>query len=166
MSYATPAEFNARYDVRVSGDLVDDTGDQQTATELLTDTVLQAMLDDASGDIEAALGVGELYTPADLAALTGNAQKHLVRICCDIAWVYLARRRGLLPADEHKAATDLAEAHLERLRKGQNVFNIAERDASTIDTTGPTLVDFDNMHLTRDRTRNYYPHRVPATWNQ
>lgn len=167
MSYATATDYLARYDARVAGDLVDDNEDQQSASDLLTDDVLQAMLDDASGDIEAALGVGGLYTPTDLAALTGNAAKHLIRICCDIAHVYLLRRRGLIPTDEHKAAIELAEAHLERLRSGQNVFNIANReDAGIIDTTGPSLVDFGNMNLIRDRTRNYYPDRRPATWNQ
>lgn len=166
-SYATPAEFLQRYDARVTGDLVDDNSDQQDPDSLLADAVLQAMLDDASGDIEAALGVGGMYTPADLAALTGNAKKHLIRICCDVAHVYLLRRRGLIPAEEHKAAIELAEAHLERLRTGQNVFNIpGEENSGIIDTTGPSLVDFGNMNLIRDRTKNYYPKRHPATWNQ
>lgn len=167
MSYATPADYLARYDARVAGDLVDDMEDQQSPDDLLTDDVLQAMLDDASGDIEAALGVGGMYTPTQLESLTGNAQKHLIRICCDIAHVYLLRRRGIIPADKHAAAIELAEAHLERLRNGQNVFNIPDQEnAGIIDTTGPSLVDFQNMNLIRDRTRNYYPDRHPATWNQ
>lgn len=167
MPYATPAEFMLFSDARLAGDLVDDNEDQQSPENLLTDDVLEAVLARASGDIESALGVGGMYTPADLAALTGNMRYHLVGICCDIAHVYLLRRRGLIPADELKAATELAEVHLERLRTGQNIFNIPNReDAGIIDTTGPSLVDFRDMNLIRDRTRNYYPHRVPATWNQ
>lgn len=167
MAYATTADMLARFDARPIGDMVDDSEQQVPSDELLTNVVLLAMLDDASGDIDAALSVGGMYSAADLASLTGNSAKHLIRITCEIAYAYLLRRRGILPADEHKAAMELAEGHLERLRQGMNVFNVPDReDAAIIDTTGPTLVTFDNMNLIRDRTKNYFPVRHPATWNQ
>ncbi len=167
MAYATTAQMLERFDARPIGDMVDDTDQQVPADELLTNPVLIAMLDDASGDIDAALSVGGMYTAADLASLTGNSAKHLVRITCEIAYAYLLRRRGIVPADEHQAAMELAESHLERLRQGVNVFNVPQReDAALIDTAGPSAVTFENMNLIRDRTHNYFPERRPATWNQ
>ena len=119
MSYATPAQMLERFDARVIGDLVSDSDSQVSAAELLTDPILQAMLDDASGDIEAALLVGGRYTVADLSGLTGNAQKHLVRICCEVAKAYLLRRRVSYNPEKDKAEIELAEHHLERLRSGE-----------------------------------------------
>lgn len=167
MAYATPADMKLRFDARVIGDLVDDRGQQVAADALDDDDVLAVMLNDASGDIDSALGVGQQYTPADLAALTGNAQSHLVRITCEIALAYVFRRRGFYPADEHRGMMELAESHLERIRQGQNVFSVPDREeAGLIDTTGPSLVTWGDMHLIRDRTKNYFPARNPATWNQ
>lgn len=167
MAYATPADMKLRFDARVIGDLVDDTGQQVDSDSLDSDAVLAVMLDDASGDIDSALSVGQQYTPTDLAALTGNSLSHLVRITCEIALAYVFRRRGFFPSDEHKAMMELAESHLDRIRQGINVFNVPNRDdASLIDTAGPSLLTWDNMNLIRDRTKNYFPHRQPATWNQ
>jgi phage gp36-like protein len=161
VSHATPANFLARYDARVVGDLVDDTGNQREASELQTNPVLQAMLDDASGTINAALLVGGRYTVADLQGLTGDAKNFLIRICCDIAKAYLLRRRPTRDAEADKAEMELAERHLEQLRSGDAVFGlIADVDAGKPLVTGPSTVDFSNMNLIRDRTRNYYPRRV------
>lgn len=160
MSYATPTQFLERYDAQTVGDLVDDTGSQVTAAALLTNPVLQAMLDDASGAIEAAMLVGGRYTVAQLSSLTGNAQKHLVRICCDLAKAYLLRRRPSRDADKDQSEMDLAERHLKALRTGDAVFGLPELiDATLPKVTGPSTVDFQDLNLIRDRTRNYYPAR-------
>ena len=160
MAYATAAQFMERYDARVLGDLCSDLDDQIEPTALLTNTKLQAALDDASGDIDAALVTGQRYTTDDLEGLTGNSQKHLIRITCDIAFAFLQSRRGSMDAESRKAHMDVAEAHLERLRKGLNIFDLdAQKDAGVPESTGPTRVDFQNMNLIRDRTKNYYPAR-------
>lgn len=161
MSYASPAEFLKRYDSRIVGDLVRDDGEQATATELLYDDNLQAALDDASGDIDAALLVGERYYPSDLAALTGNSQTLLIRMCCDIAMAFLLRRRPSKDADKDTARLELAESHLRKLRDGEQIFYRGEGvdHAGLVDTTGPSTVQLQNLNLMRGRTQNYYPER-------
>lgn len=161
MSYATPTEFLKRYDARIVGDLVRDSGEQATSAELLDDVNLQAALDDASGDIDAALMVGERYTPTELDSLTGNSQTLLIRMCCDIAMAFLLRRRPSKDADKDTARLELAERHLNRLRDGEQVFFRGDEfdHAGVLDTTGPSTVQLQNLNLMRDRTQNYYPER-------
>lgn len=161
MSYATPADFLKRYDARITGDLVRDDDEQATPAELLDDDNLQAALDDASGDIDSALIVGERYTPLDLQALTGNSQTLLIRMCCDIAMAYLLRRRPSKDADRDAARLELAEKHLQRLQDGDQVFYRGDTvdHAGVIDTTGPSTVQLTNLNLIRGRTQNYYPER-------
>ena len=160
-SYATPADMLARYDARVVGDLVDDTDTQIQPAGLVNNPVLLALLADASSDIDAALTVGSRYTLTDLAGLTGNARQLLIRITCDIALAYLLRRRPSLKSDELKGVMELANQHLDRLRKGDEIFPLsAVIDASEPLVTGPSTVDFDGMNLMRDRCKNYYPRRV------
>lgn len=159
MSYATPEDFLTRYDARIFGDVVRDDGSQATPAELLADLNLQAALDDASGDIEAACLVGERYTPDDLAALTGNSLYHLKRICCDIAVAYLLRRRPSDNAEADDARMELAEKHLNKLRTGENVFWRGDDvdQAGAPDTTGPTTVQLQQLNTIARRTQNYYP---------
>ena len=160
MAYATPAQFLERYDERLLGDLVSDDNSQVSPSALLTDSNLQAALDDASGDIDAALITGQRYTTDDLDGLTGNSQKHLIRITCDIAFVLLLTRRGSMDPETRRSHMAVAEDHLERLRKGLNIFNLDDqKDAGVVETAGPTRVDLTNLNLMRDRTRNYYPVR-------
>lgn len=161
MSYATPAEFLQRFDARIFGDVVSDEDTPVTPQQLLDDPNLQAALDDASGDIEAACLVGERYTPDDLAGLTGNSLFHLKRICCDIAAAYLLRRRPSDNPEADDARLELAEKHLMKLRTGENVFWRGDDadQAGTVDTTGPSTVQLDNLNTIRSRTQNYYPAR-------
>lgn len=159
MSYALPEDFLKRYDARIFGDIVRDDGEQATAAELLSDANLQAALDDASGDIEGACLVGERYTPTQLAALTGNSQSLLIRICCDIAVAFLLRRRPSSDPDQDIRQLELAETHLVRLRRGEQVFFQGDEvDAAGVpDTTGPTTVQLQSLNTIRRRTNNYYP---------
>src|SRR5690242_5903704 len=105
MSYATNPDMLARYDARTVGDLVNDTDIRQTPDQLLTDANLTAALSDACGMVNTAAVVGQRYTPAELAALTGDDLNILKRLVCDIAFVYLANRRGVKPAQYEDAYT-------------------------------------------------------------
>lgn len=166
MSYATPEQFLARYDARVIGDVVSDTGEEVSPQELLDDPNLQAALDDATGDIDSSAIVGERYLPADLETLAANAGSnsrfHLIRICCDIALAYLLRRRPSKDPERDAAMMDLAESHLEKLRRGDQLFYLGpDQDLAGVpSTTGPTTLDFRNLNLLRDRVQNYYPARL------
>lgn len=165
MPYATPADLLKRFDARTVGDLAADDGKRVVPSALLTDPNVSAVLDDASGEIEAALLQGERYSATDLANLTGNSQQYLKRICCEIAFGLLWRRRPWADDQQRLDAIKRADEHLERLRKGERVFDVvAVKDAGLPDVTGVTIADLENLNLLRDRTFHYYPARAPRAF--
>lgn len=160
MAYATPADLIKRYDVRTIGDLAGDTGERVLADDVATDANVLELLDDASGEIDAALLVGGMYSPADLTGLAGANAKKLVRLTCDIATLYLFERRPAYDPDRTEVLRERYKQSLTDLRKGENVFNISDNIAAgkpSID--GPTTADYDRLNLLPDRVRNYYPRR-------
>lgn len=161
MAYATPAQLFARKDVRTIGDLASDDGTRVSLTDLPTSANVLAALDSASGAIEAAIMAGNRYTPADLAGLTGNSAAYLVQITCDVAMAGLHSRRPTMHTDQYKAAIEVSDMHLERLREGVHVFDVAAvKEAGAASVTIPSVVSVQSQNLIRDRTRNFYPTRV------
>jgi phage gp36-like protein len=162
VSYATPTDIKARFDARVIGDLVGDVGTRVDATGLNTDTVLQACLDDASGAIDAALLSGQRYIPTDLAGLTGSSAKHLVRITCDVAMMYLADRRVYAKRNETvEKIVERSLTYLKQLASGEDLFYIPAAVAAAAPvTTGPTTTTLENLNSIRRRTRKYFPTEV------
>lgn len=164
MAYATPAQLLERYDARVVGDLVSDNGVQVKKPDLLTNTNLQAALDDASGEIDASVLQANRYTTAQLTALTGNSAKHLVRLCCAIAIGLLWERRQVSD-DEDEAQRETAQKRarqaLDALRKGQTIFDVeVAKDAGLPHSTEPTIQKIESLNLTVDAARgHFYPHR-------
>ncbi len=161
MAYATNAQFLQRYDARLIGDIVSDMSVRVPPADLLTNAVLTAALDDASGEIEAALMQGNRYTAAQLAALTGNSSSHLARLCCRIAWGLLMERRGRMGDVHRDEAMDASRAELRRLRSGEHVFDVEElKEAGNPSASLPTRVEYDRMNLIVDRCRpRVYPVR-------
>ncbi len=146
-SFITPDEFLKRVDVSTVGDLCADrpagTGPavRLTYAQLLLDPNLQAALDDASGDVETALLVGERYNVQDLGALIGTpcvGRARLFRIITEIAKVYLAERRaGTKIPEEFLSGADRAQASLVALAKGVEIFALAEtQDAGVMEIKG------------------------------
>ena len=164
MAYATPADLMLRYDRGDIGQLVADDKRQVSEVDLVTNPQCLAALADASGAVDGALFMGNRFTPADFATLTANSQSLLVRITCDIAMSNLLQRRPGWNPEKMKAMTELAESHLEKLRKGENTFSIvgsnAAESAGEPVTDGPTTRTYNNLNLWRDRTRNFFPIRV------
>lgn len=160
-SYATPANMLSRFDKRLIGGLVSDTGTEVAEGDLPTNAVLLELLADASGEVESALTVGERYSADQLAALTGNSQKLLIRLVCEITWLNLVGRRGEKYTEDYEAMRKAAGDRLNRLRKGENVFNIqATLEAGNIHVTGPSTVAIEQLQLMRDRVGTaYYPRR-------
>ena len=161
MAHATAQQLLDRYDKSIVNDLVSDEGTRLSFTDLLVDTKLAAALDDASGEVDAALLVGGRYSSADLSALSGNSLSTLVRITCEIAIGFLYDRRPMFRADEGERWATRTREHLNRMRTGENVFNItANVTAGNPTIDGPTSVDYDRMNLVVDQSRNYYPNRA------
>jgi phage gp36-like protein len=164
MPYATPADLIARYDARDVGQLCSDDKTAVSTQDLVNNYICLTALNDASGDIDGALMVGNRYNAVDLATLTANSTYKLARVTCDLAMRYLIDRRPGWNPEKAKAIRELAEEHLERLRKGENTFNIqASMDAGEPVVDGPTMMDFvtgpNALNLMRDRARNFYPPR-------
>ena len=164
MAYATPADMMARYDARDIGQLCGDDKITVSAIDLPTNVPCLTALNDAAGDVDGALMVGNRYSAVDLATLTDNSTFKLIRVNCDIAMMYLLGRRPGWNPEKAKAIRELAEDHLERLRKGENTFNIQKSmDAGEPVVDGPTMADFvtgpNALNLIRDRVRNFYPPR-------
>lgn len=123
-AYATNAQLLERYDVRTVADLLSDAGRRLSAGEVTNSTRLSALLQQVSGEIEAAAVAGRRYLPADLAALTGNAKEFLIGLVCDLVLLRLfSRRPGLYPVPTQ---CQRAELMLETLREGQRIFPTEE----------------------------------------
>lgn len=142
MSYAQITDMTGRYDTRRLGDLLADDG---TRVTVFTDnSILQMVLDEAAGMIDAAIQRGQRYTPTDIltilsaiaptpplnsqAAITAaslwNAQQLLFRLNCDLAYGLLIARRGMNASDTESMAPRYVEAMrlLERLENGEWIF--------------------------------------------
>lgn len=159
-SYATPAQFLLRYDWRTIGDYLSDSSEQITANDQLTNATLLQILADASGDIEAALLQAGRYVTTDLTGLTGNPLALLVRITCEIAIAYVYERRPLANVEMLEHYQKLKEGHLEKLRTGQNIFNLATIIAASLpEAQGLTTVGYQQLNLLRDRCAGYFPQR-------
>lgn len=158
--YATGSDLIERYDARVLGDLLADDNTSVALADVPTHPKVLVALTDAAGDIDAALMAGERYSRADLEALAGPSRALLTRITCEIAATYLEMRRMTIDVDKLTALKELAERTLNRLRKGEIVFNLApQKDAGLPDAPLFTQVDADRSHLLRDRVKNYFPRR-------
>ena len=158
--YVTVAEFLKRFDQRDVGELVSDDDISVHENDLPTDVNLLACIADASGDIDGALLNGKNYTAADLEGLAGNALSKLRRMCSEITMFYLLDRRPNFDSDRLDAHEKMKNRHLERLRKGENIFNLdANKNASVAVVDGPTIVQYHAGPLWRDQSRNYFPAR-------
>lgn len=128
MSYATPTAMLRRYDSRKICQLVRDDGSVANATEILTDEVLQALLDDADGEIRFAVRAGDRYTLDELDEIAADDDKKapLVRLACDITYGLLWIRRGLSDRELAAVAPRYVQAQqtLEMLRRGDRVFDL------------------------------------------
>lgn len=159
MAYATAAQMLERFDARMLGDLVDDTGSQVSSGDLLSDDNLAAALDDASGEIDAAIRASDRYTETELSSLS-QTNKHLVRLTCVLALRNLVNRRPHMVRldDKHEKMIERAEQSLEDLRSGKNILDInTHDDAGNPDIDGPTTLELNQLYTTRRQTKRVYP---------
>lgn len=162
--YATPADMAVRYDVRTLGDLVADDGTRVDSTAIQTNTTLEAILVDASGEFESCMLHGNRYSADDLAALDGNSLGLAKRIVCKLAMGMLWERRQYIDLEKAEEAMEAARKTMDKLRKGEYVFNItANIQAGNPEVITPTMSSISRLNLTVDRARGrngYYPERV------
>jgi hypothetical protein len=104
-----------------------------------------------------------MYSAADLAGLTGNSLALLKRIVCGLAMGYLwARRHADMGNQEIHAAQQEAEDFLDRLRKGERLFQSVEaaRTSGKPTIDGPSSVDYDRLNMIPERAHGFYPRRA------
>ena len=158
-SYADGNDLIARYDVDTVGDLATDQRESSDPSIVPNLPNVLTALADASGEIDVALVVGERYQPEQLAALTGNSQSKLKRICCDIAMSLLCSRRvGHEYLELSEAVGKTSRGHLRSLSNGENVFGLPSvSQASVIDVGSISVVDLDRRNLLPSRMSNFFP---------
>jgi hypothetical protein len=146
-AYCSVPQILNWFDARTVGDLVRDDGSRATPTQLQTDKVLQQMLQDASGEIEAACLVGGRYTVADLLVLNGNSSIFLAGIVAGLAYMKLMERRPEYEIPEPKRV-DQARKALEALSVGEAIFALQETsDAGRVEEDVETVADVDNRRM-------------------
>lgn len=175
--YATGDDLIKRYDIDLIGDLCQDSREEldwQSDLTTLTehDNVVSA-LEDASGEIDSAMQAGGRYTPEQLQALitpavasdANNTKKHLIRITCAIAMSILVERRlDKVSMETADWLRKTAKGFLDQLRRGENVFGIAEVVASgTIDVATVKAVEITNLNLMTERMPRYFPGTAQRT---
>ena len=157
-AYATGEDLVARYDIDLVGDLATDREVIDREEIPLEPRVLIA-LGDASGEVEVALLAGGRYTVEQLAGLTGNSVNHLKQIVCGLAMAALHRRRPESADKEFiEAITKDAREAIQALRRGENLFGLAEAiSASVVELGGPSVVDIQNRNDLPFRMARYFP---------
>lgn len=126
-AWLSVTEFLKRYDPRAVGDLCADDETRISEANLATDENLLAAIKDSCGEIESACLRGEIYSAADLAALTGVSQGKLYRITSDLTMAYLWDRRGDGDRNNLPAYYYRAMEALDQLAKGIRIFSFAEQ---------------------------------------
>jgi len=164
LAYASGSDMVARFDYRTLGDLLTDTGVRLSKSEVVASSVLATLLDDAAGEIESALRVGQRYSVADLTGLTGNSLALLKRINCAIAMKLCWERRAYLNSNQETSRdedSEKARRMLDRLRKGEAIFNLdAVADAGLPSLSVPSVSTIQSVNLTVDAARRgYFPGR-------
>lgn len=155
MAYASGADLVTRFRYQSIAQLVSDGEVAIAEDEIADDARVAAALDDASGQIDAALLAAARYSASDLSGLTGNSLAYLKRICCELAYANLLRRNGSVT--EAEANSKEAMDALERLRKGVNVFGLADNiDAGLPDSEGPSVQQIINSNRITERTPHYF----------
>ena len=163
--YATANDFLNYFDLRTTGELLDDTGNP--VVDIGASSILQELLLSASGQVAAACEVSGLYSSADLTAIsqsTDPSSAWLRRIVCTLAGVMLVQRRyDKLNSDYWTEREKWCEDYLDRLRTGQRLFITAQGDvvgAGQPSVDGPSSVDYARLNLLPDRVQNFYPNRA------
>lgn len=157
-AYATASDLINQYDETTLNDLCVDDGVPETSLD--TNSKVTWALDRATGEINAAVLVGQLYTVETLLALSGESEVYLKSLCCELAMAYLILRRPEKYGSEAtKEFRQSIKDTLDMFRRGERVFDVAankEAGLPTID--GPRAVDYQRLNLLPNRTQNFYPH--------
>lgn len=159
MAFASANDLTNRYDYRLIGDLCSDDMVELTLGQVLAEAKVSSALDDAAGEIVVGLQTGGNYTQDDLDELDGLNQSHLIRVNCDLAMCLLIQRRpNKIALETAEKICEVARGHLNRLRKGENIFGIPEKlESGNLTVAHMSAVQLESLNLLPDRMGRYFP---------
>ncbi len=166
-AYATPADLFLLYDIRTIADLASDDGTRlggspnpNSATVAASPRILRLLLVN-SGRLEASCVKGQRYMPIDLAALVaegGGSGAYLIQIVCALTMGDLFRRRPDLGKPDER--TDEAEAALQALADGEQIFAFVETEAAGVMANNlNTPQDVQDRYLTTVQNHRLFGRR-------
>lgn len=160
MAYADGDDLIARYDVDLIGDLASDDRETQDRNDVADHPHVLTALEDASGEVDAALLAGARYTVVQLEGLTGRALSHLKSIVCGLAMAALHERRPeSVDSQLIERITQRARDAILALRRGDNVFGLPDHiDAGRTHVEGPTAIELINRNGLPERMGRFFPH--------
>jgi hypothetical protein len=136
--YCSPQTYLTRCDKRFVGQLLSDSGAPVAAADIPTHPMILALLSEASGMVESAATVGEMYvisgTRNDLQALTHNSAEYLAGMVAALTtWLLWSRRPNFsLHGEKPPAQAEMAMAFLDDLRDGKRVLGLTENMQSGV----------------------------------
>lgn len=148
--WASGEDLVAYYDAQTVGQMLKDDRTSVAVADVPTHPVVLRMLSAASGEVDSALNHARRYTSDELATLTGASKEHLTNITCAVAMWLLSERRLPGNPDKQKAAREIAQSHLERLRKGTTVLNLEPQKTAGL-AAGMRFVSTDPVEQDRNR---------------
>lgn len=160
-TYVSASDLTARFDQRDIQQLVIDDQSDASVVDITDNPIVETALDDAEGEVVAALRKGGRYNADRLGALSGADLSYLKRIVCDIAMVHLLRRRPTFNAEVLDTYDKLRKGYLKDLQDGSSVITgdeLATTEAGAVSNEGPTIGEWINMNMWRDRAK-YFPGR-------
>jgi len=162
--YVTASDLVDRFDIRDVQELVLDDNSDPDIVDVNTDGKVATCLDDAEGEVVAALRRGGRYDSDELAGLTGTDQSYFKRIICEIGMLHLLRRRPSFRPQMLEAYEKLRSGHLAALQDGNSIITSSPGDfeAGLVDVDGPTISEWNEANMWRDRA-NYFPIRIQRT---
>jgi phage gp36-like protein len=159
MAFASSTDLTNRYDYRLIADLCSDEMTELTLGQVLAEAKVSSALDDAAGEIVVGLQTGGNYKEEDLEELDGLNRSHLIRVNCDLAMCLLIQRRpNRINLETAEKICETARQHLNRLRKGENIFGIPEKiESGNLSVAHMSAVQLEGLNLIPDRMSRYFP---------
>lgn len=126
-AYCTPEQMVTRYDTRTIGQYLSDDGVKLTADQVQASPILRSLLQEASGELEAALLRGGRYTAQDLGNLTNNGLEMLAGLVAGYAMFLIwDRRPGRFVDHQLPLRAQIAVDKLDKLATGERILPFQE----------------------------------------
>jgi len=173
-AYCTGTQFTVKCDWRTFAELASDTDvPLASSAALAASPVLLFALQEAAGDIEAAVTIGQRYDPTDLVLLItpdgsgkiSNSGVKLIAMNAGIAVVKMFQRRGKGVPEDLKELVEESLNTLAALEEGTAIFAFREtQEAGVLQTYEETPVDVANRNLPSYIARPLFGQRANQYW--